>query len=78
MDRVFLRLEPKEEKQGSLIVLENYQQSRNIGTVLSIGENVKSVKVGEKVIFHDFDELESPESDVVVVRERSLLGVIDE
>lgn len=78
MDRIFLKLEPKEEKKGSLIVLETYHQSRNIGTVLSVGEQVHCVKVGDKVIFHDFDELESPEPDVVVIREHSLLGIIDD
>ena len=37
-----------------------------------------SVKVGDKVLFHKWDDLPSPEKDVVVVRESSLLGVFDE
>jgi co-chaperonin GroES (HSP10) len=77
MDRVFIKLDPREEKKGGIILVDNFQTSRNVGVVISKGEEVKSVKVGERVIFHDFDELESPEEDVVVVREHSLLGVIE-
>ena len=74
LDRVFIKLE--EPKHNGIMELDN---DRNIGVVLSKGEEVTdSVKVGDKVLFHKWDDVPSPEKDVVVVRESSLLGVFDE
>lgn len=74
-DRVFVRLE-QEQKQGRLII-DNPQNQRTVGTVESVGERVKSVKKGDKVLFHIFDELPSNEKEVVVLRENSILGVFE-
>lgn len=75
LDRVFIKLE-EPKHNGIIVELDN---ERNIGVVLSKGEEVTdSVKVGDKVLFHKWDDLPSPEKDVVVVRESSLLGVFDE
>lgn len=76
MDRVFIRLEPL--KVNGIVLPEDIRNPRNVGIVESVGELVKSVKVGDKVVFHVFDELETPDPDVVVVREFSLLGIIDD
>ena len=75
LDRVFIKLE-EPKHNGIIMELDN---DRNIGVVLSKGEEVTdSVKVGDKVLFHKWDDLPSSEKDVVVVRESSLLGVFDE
>ncbi|MBQ0114200.1 MAG: hypothetical protein KBT03_13805 [Bacteroidales bacterium] len=76
MDRVFVRLEPLATSKGGIILPETAINERNIGVVESIGSDVKSVKVGDKVLFHTFDDLPTYDPDVVVVRESSLLGVI--
>jgi len=39
---------------------------------------VHSVKVGDRVFFHIFDDLPGPSEDIVVVRENSILGVIED
>ncbi|MGN0913020.1 MAG: co-chaperone GroES family protein [Alphaproteobacteria bacterium] len=78
MDRVFIRLEAQTAKQGGILLPDSAQAVRNVGIVESVGEKVQSVKVGDKVLFHYFDELPSLDPDVVVVREHSLLGVIDD
>ena len=79
MDRVFIRLEKKEATtKGGLFLTESYEQDRTIGTVESVGEDVKSVKAGDKVLFHIWDELPTYDPDVVVVRENSLLGVFED
>lgn len=51
------------------------KMKKTIGVVESVGPDVRSVKVGDKVLFHVFDELPSYDPEVVIVRERSLLGV---
>ncbi len=78
-DRVFIRLEPETTAtSGGIILTEDYHQSRNIGRVESVGSDVVSVKTGDKVLFHMFDELPSYDKDVVVVRENSILGVFED
>lgn len=78
MDRVFIRLEKQETTKGGIILADTVENPRTIGTVESIGDDVTSVKIGDKVLFHCFDELPTYDPDVVVVRERSLLGVFED
>lgn len=78
-DRVFIRLESKENKTtGGLYLPETSETDRTIGIVESVGEKVTVVKAGDRVLFHIFDELPSNDPDVVVVRENSLLGIIED
>lgn len=76
-DRVIVRLEPKSQKtSGGIIKVETVEMPRNIGIVVGIGSEVKAdIKIGDKVLFHVFDELPTYDPDVVVLRENSLLGV---
>lgn len=78
MDRVFIRLDKAETTKGGIILAETIESPRNIGIVESIGEDVSCVKVGDKVLFHTFDELPTYDSDVVVARQNSLLGVFED
>ena len=75
-DRIFVRLEP-EQKHNHLII-DSPQNQRTVGMVESVGERVKLVKKGDKILFHIFDELPSNEKDVVVLRENSILGVFED
>ena len=77
-DRVFIRREPDKEKtSGGIILADDYHRSRTVGWVESVGNAVTSVKQGDKVLFHIFDDLPSCDEDVVVVRESSILGVFE-
>ena len=79
MDRVFIRLDKQEEvTKGGIILAETIENPRTVGVVESIGDEVASVKVGERVLFHCFDELPTYDPDVVVVRENSILGVFED
>ena len=79
MDRVLIRLEEKEHRtEGGIVLTDETDMPRTIGIVECVGPEVRSVKKGDKVYFHEFDDLPSLEKDVVVVRERSLLGIIKE
>lgn len=70
-DRLFIRL----EQPDTSLILTNNINHRNIGTIVSVGPLVKSVKTGDKVLFHIFDDLPTYDPDVVVIREKSLLGI---
>lgn len=79
-DRVIVRLEPKRQKTaGGIIKVETVEMPRNSGIVVGIGPEVRAdIKIGDKVLFHVFDELPTYDPDVVVLRETSLLGVIED
>ncbi len=79
MDRVIIRLEDTAKKtEGGVLLTDEGKKPKTIGIIQSIGEDVGSVSVGDKVFFHVFDELPALEEGVVVVRERSLLGKVIE
>jgi len=78
MDRVLIKLADKEKQEGNVLLPENFEKTQTVGTVLSVGPDVHAVNVGEKVLFHAFDELPTIEQDVVAVRENSLLAVFQE
>ncbi len=74
-DRVFVRLTTEERNPAGILLPDSAERPRTTGVVESIGRDVRLVKVGDKILFHVFDELPSPDADVVVVRECSVLGV---
>ncbi len=75
-DRIFVRLCPFEAEKKTLILPETAlpTDTANTGEVISVGELVTSVQIGDKIIFHPFDELATPDPAIVVIREKSLLG----
>lgn len=71
-DRIIVRL-AQEKKTSIMLPEEKHYTDR--GVVESVGERVSGVKAGDKVIFHLFDELPLPEDGLVVIRQKSLLGM---
>jgi co-chaperonin GroES (HSP10) len=78
MDRVFIRLEAEKTTKGGIILTDSVDNPRTVGVVEGVGPEVKSVNVGDKVLFHIFDELPTYDKDVVVVRENSILGIFED
>ena len=72
MDRIFIK--PDQKKQGSIIIEQ--EEKTKTGIVLSAGEDVKSVKEGDHVIFYDWADLPALDG-VLAVRESYLLGLIE-
>ena len=78
-DRVFIRLDTKPTAtKGGIFLTEDHEHERTIGIVESIGPEVSCVKIGDKVLFHIFDELPTFDPNIVVVRQNSLLGVFED
>lgn len=73
MDRVFIK--PDEKKQCLIIIQDN--DETKTGVVVSKGDEVKSVKVGDRVIFFKWDDLPALDG-LIAVRENSLLGIIED
>jgi hypothetical protein len=75
MDRVFIK--PDEKPQGAIIMTEEEKTSTKTGIVQSVGERVKSVKVGDHVIFYDWQTLPALDG-LVAATEGYLLGVLED
>lgn len=73
-DRIIVK---KIEKSTGKILIENEQKYVNEGIVQSVGERVRGVKKGDKIVFHRFDELTLEDEGLVVIRQKSLLGILE-
>ena len=63
-DRIIVRLEPPETSP----LIADLQAYCNRGTVMA---------VGEQIIFHVFDEIPLPKKNWAVIREKSVLAILD-
>lgn len=71
MDRVFVKLDEPVKKA---ILIDEEPSKTKSGIVQSIGEQVTEVKVGDHIIFHDWDV--EALNGLVAIREKWVLGVI--
>ena len=56
MDRVLIRLETNSHKtEGGILLTDDATPTRTVGVVESVGENVHSVKIGDKVVIENED-----------------------
>jgi chaperonin GroES len=79
-DRVLVRphKEEKPQKKSSILIPESVEKPKpDHGIVLAIGD-VKTVKVGDKVIFskYAYDEVTIDGEDLYVFKEENILGII--
>ena len=72
-DRIIVKLDAA--TQSSLIIADSAVDVRNCGVVQSVGDKVRTIKKGNHIVFHLFDELPLPEDGLVVIREKSVLGI---
>jgi co-chaperonin GroES (HSP10) len=54
---IIVKREPKVEIKGHIIIPEEYQKSPDIGQVVSIGDKVKGLSIGDYVYLSDIDGL---------------------
>ena len=65
------------EAQSKVIRLATEAKIVNKGIVLSVGPLVSRIRVGDHIVFHQFDELTLPEENKVVIREKSVLAIYE-
>ena len=73
-DRIIIKYD---ESEKNIFIPNEDFPCKNRGVVLDIGDKVKSVKIGDHIIFHLFDEITLPEKDLAVIREKSVLAKIE-
>jgi chaperonin GroES len=52
LDKVIVHALKKEKSKGGLIIPDSVQEPQSFGEVLSVGEDVKGIEVGDVLIFH--------------------------
>jgi len=84
-DRVLVRLSPEEGERrssGGIVIPATAQMARRLawGDVLGIGNNVRNVKVGDRVLFNPDDqfEVEVQGQTYLVMRERDVHAMATE
>jgi len=79
-DRVLVKRTPELSiTKGGIIIPETYKEKPMEGTVESIGEEVKRVKVGERVLYAKYSgvDIKLREGNYLIVVENDILGVIE-
>ena len=73
-DLVYMELDEREEQQNGIFITKSWEDTIVTGTVKAIGPDVKSVKVGDHVMFNPYAYLDItdnanhkliPESDIL-------------
>src|SRR3954467_2292384 len=84
-DRVMVRVEQESGERrssGGIVIPATVQQTNHLawGEVCGVGHHVRTVKVGDRVLFHPEDqyEVEIQGQDYLIMRERDLHAVASE
>lgn len=73
-DRIIIKLD---ESEKTNIITNHDSLPQDRGVVVSVGDKVRSVKTGEHIIFHLFDEIALPQKNMAVIREKSVLARLE-
>lgn len=78
LSRVILKVIPPAQKVGIIHIPEKYQRDTQEGTVVAIGSEVQTLKVGDQVIFGKWNTTRFPGLDHhVVIWERDIMVVLE-
>lgn len=75
-DYVIIQVDDYEKKKGELYQAEQWKTLPPTGLVLSIGPEVKQVKVGDKVHFLRFGANDGLEEKERICRERDIIRIL--
>ncbi len=74
-NRVVIKHEPPSNKKGNVLLLDNSNEKQKQGTVMSIGEKVTDVKVGDRVLISRHAGMPiSDEEGMLLVDVKEILG----
>lgn len=75
-NRVLIKREEPSEKKGLIVIPERLRSKPQEGEVVGVGPDVKTVKIGERVLFGKWSVLEvNPYG--CIIREPDVMGVLE-
>ena len=81
-DSFIIKVHQAKEKEGKIFLLKDAQEPKMIGTVLSVGPEVKEkrIKIGSVILFKQWEPQEMIDGDTLygVLRDHQVLGIWDE
>jgi chaperonin GroES len=78
-DRVFVSYSKEAEKTaGGIYVPDSAKEKPQEGKVVSIGKDVKEIKVGDKVLFDKYSgsKINVGDKEHLIIKEEDILGII--
>ena len=66
-----------QQDESGIYVQEEWQSLPPTGEVLAVAEDVTFCKVGDRVFFERYSSVHTPEENVRVCREDSILGIYE-
>jgi chaperonin GroES len=78
-DRVFVSYtEEMEKTAGGLFIPDSAKEKPQSGKVEAIGDDVKSLKVGDKILFDKYSgsKINIDNNDYLIIKEEDILGIL--
>lgn len=76
-DRVLLRLEEGEKQTKSgILITKAWEDAKNIGIIEAVGPDVTLVEVTNRVLINPYAVMETPDKELVFVREDDILSIL--
>ena len=78
-DRVFVSYtEEMEKTAGGLYIPDSAKEKPQSGKVEAIGDDVKSLKVGDKILFDKYSgsKINIDNNDYLIIKEEDILGIL--
>lgn len=72
--RLLVKLHPVEERRGSLIVVQAGNDQIVSGDVVSVGDEVAAINVGDSVWFNRFNAFDIPTHQIMAVEAAHILA----
>jgi len=78
-DRVFVSYtEEMEKTAGGLYIPDSAKEKPQSGKVEAVGDEVKSLKIGEKILFDRYSgsKISIDNTDYLIIKEEDVLGIL--
>ena len=78
-DRVFISYtEELEKTAGGLYILDSAKEKPQSGKVEAVGDDVKSLKIGDKILFDRYSgsKISIDNTEYLIIKEEDVLGIL--
>lgn len=81
-NKIWILPDQAETKKGSIYLPESGKERKTTGKVVSIGEQVHSVKVGDRIMFHKWEVTEAKVDNILYFiiedKQEHLIAIVED